>query len=67
MYRVEAADAERPISFLPVRPVVQARTEAPAVAMRAIAIELTLAEWQLILDGIIVRDCVVLARHGREA
>jgi hypothetical protein len=31
----------------------------------ASAIELTLTEWQLILDGIVVRDRTVLSRHGR--
>lgn len=34
-------------------------------AGRPVAIELSMAEWQLILDGIIVRNRVVLARHGR--
>jgi transposase len=29
------------------------------------AIELSATEWQLLLDGIVVRDRVVLARHGR--
>jgi transposase len=34
-------------------------------AGRPVAIELSMSEWQLILDGIIVRNRVVLARHGR--
>lgn len=32
---------------------------------RPLVIELSATEWQLILDGIVVRDRVVLARHGR--
>ena len=40
-------------------PVCQGTDGRPA------AVRLSMTEWQLLLDGIVVRDRVVLARHGR--
>ena len=54
--------------WLATKRLAQGRFQVPRGAGsdgRPVAMELTMTEWQLILDGIIVRNRVVLARHGR--
>ncbi len=54
--------------WLATKRLSQGRFQVPrAVSSNGVAsaIELTRNEWQLILDGIVVRDRTVLARHGR--
>jgi transposase len=54
--------------WLATKRLSQGRFQVPRAAGsagRASAIELTPTEWQLILDGIVVRDRTVLVRHGR--
>jgi transposase len=54
--------------WLATKRLSQGRFQVPRAAGSnglASAIELTATEWQLILDGILVRDRTVLVRHGR--
>ena len=54
--------------WLASKRLAQGRFLAPRAvtnAGNAAAIELSATEWQLLLDGIVVRDRVVLVRHGR--
>ena len=54
--------------WLAIKRLSQGRFQVPRAISRdgvAAAIELTPTEWQLILDGIVVRDRTVLVRHGR--
>jgi transposase len=54
--------------WLATKRLSQGRFQVPRAAGRdgrASSIELTATEWQLILDGIVVRDRTVLVRHGR--
>jgi transposase len=60
---------ERDGYWLATKRLVQGRFSVPRLSATAggasLGIELSATEWQLILDGIVVRDRVVLARHGR--
>ena len=54
--------------WLATKRLSQGRFQVPrAVGSNGVAsaIELTPTEWQLILDGIVVRNRTVLVRHGR--
>ena len=54
--------------WLATKRLSQGRFQVPrAVGSNGVAaaIELTYTEWQLILDGIVVRNRTVLVRHGR--
>lgn len=54
--------------WLATKRLSQGRFQVPRAVGKngvATAIELTRTEWQLILDGIVVRDRTVLVRHGR--
>jgi transposase len=54
--------------WLATKRLSQGRFQVPRAASStgaASAIELTASEWQLILDGILVRERTVLVRHGR--
>ena len=55
-------------NWLATKRLSRGRFQVPRAASRdgvASAFELTRTEWQLILDGIVIRDRTVLVRHGR--
>ena len=54
--------------WLATKRLAQGRFQAPLCQGsdgRPAAVLLSATEWQLLLDGIVVRDRVVLTRHGR--
>ena len=66
--RVKMLCWDRDGYWLVTKRLSQGRFQVPRAAGSngvASAIELSVTEWQLILDGIVVRDRTVLVRHGR--
>ena len=54
--------------WLATKRLAQGRFLAPVCKTaegRPVAVQLSATEWQLLLDGIVVRNRVVLTRHGR--
>ena len=54
--------------WLATKRLAQGRFQAPlcqGLDGRPAAVLLSATEWQLLLDGIVIRDRVVLTRHGR--
>lgn len=66
--RLKALCWEKDGYWLCIKRLAEGRFRLPWVTRNdglPAAVELTTAEWQLLLDGIVVQERIVLRRHGR--